>query len=437
MYSKGARMIDRYSRQEMSKVWSEEFRFQTYLDIELHACDAMAKFNIIPEQSAKNIRNKAGFDIERIKEIESETRHETIAFLTNLAEYVGEDSRFIHKGLTSSDILDTGFAIQLMKSADILIKDIELLLAALKNRATEHKFTPCVARTHGVHAEPTTLGLKLANCYAEFTRALARLVYAREEIASCALSGAVGNYAHIDPRVEEYVAKQFGLRPETISTQVIPRDRHAVYFSILGVIACSIERIATEIRNLQRTEIREVSEFFHKGQKGSSAMPHKQNPILSENLTGLARIVKNHTSLAFDNVSLWHERDMSHSSIERTSAQDAVIVLDFALNRLTNIIENLIIYPDNMKQNLNMFGGIIYSQPILLALVEKGLTREQAYSLVQSAAIEVVDNNGNFINHIKNDKKIMSLLTNNDIDDIVNDKNYIKNVDIIFDRVFK
>ena len=430
-------MIERYSRQEMSKIWSEEFRFQTYLDIELYACDAMAKFNIIPKHAAENIRNKAKFDIKRIKEIESETRHETIAFLTNLAEHVGEDSRFIHKGLTSSDILDTGFAIQLSKSTDILIKDIELLLTALKNRAMEHKFTPCVARTHGVHAEPITFGLKLASCYAEFARNLERLKSARNEITTCALSGAVGNYAHIDPRVEEYVAEQFGFKSETIATQVIPRDRHAVYFSILGVIACSIERIATEIRNLQRTEIREVSEFFQTGQKGSSAMPHKQNPILSENLTGLTRMVKNHVNLAFDNVALWHERDMSHSSIERTSAQDVIIVLDFALNRLTSIIENLIIYPDNMKKNLNMFGGIIYSQPILLALIEKGLTREKSYELVQSVSIEVISNNGNFINHIKNDKRIMSLLSNEEIDAVINDKSYINNIDMIFDRVFK
>src|SRR4051812_2455359 len=363
-------MIPRYSRPEMAAIWSPETRFRIWFEIEAHAADAMAQLGIVPKAAAKKIWDKGGkatFDVARIDEIERETKHDVIAFLTHLAEIVGPDARFIHQGMTSSDVLDTCFNIQLVRAADIMLADLDALLAALKKRAFEHKGTLTIGRSHGIHAEPTTFGLKLAQAYAEFTRCRARLVAARAEVATCAISGAVGTFANIDPRVEEHVAAKLGLRPEPVSTQVIPRDRHAMYFATLGVIASSVERLATEIRHLQRTEVLEVEEYFAPGQKGSSAMPHKRNPVLTENLTGLARMVRSFAIPAMEDVVLWHERDISHSSVERMIGPDATVTLDFALARLTGVVEKLLVYPDNMLKNLDRMGGLVHSQRVLLA----------------------------------------------------------------------
>ena len=380
-------MIARYSRPEMTSIWSEESKFQIWFEIEAHACDAMAAHDIISWDIAKSVRERGGFDIERINEIERETRHDVIAFLTNLAEHIGEEARFVHQGMTSSDVLDTALAVQLTRASDLLLDGIDKVLDALKKRSFEYKFTPCIARSHGIHAEPTTFGLKLASFHAEFQRCRKRLKAARAEIASCAISGAVGTYAHIDPRVEKHVAKSMGLTVEPISTQVIPRDRHAMFFAVLGVVASSVERLATEIRHLQRSEVREVEESFSNRQKGSSAMPHKRNPVLSENLTGLARIVRASVIPALENVALWHERDISHSSVERVFAPDATITLDFALHRLANVVENLKVYPEAMKRNLDALGGLVHSQQLLLALTRKDVSREDAYAMVQRVAM--------------------------------------------------
>src|SRR5215475_3060471 len=385
-------MIPRYARDRMVQIWSPETKFRIWFEIEAHATDALAELGVVPKEAAAKVWEKgkdAKFDVARIDEIEREVKHDVIAFLTHLAEIVGPEARFVHQGMTSSDVLDTCLNVQLARAADILIADTDALLAALKKRAFEYKMTPTIGRSHGIHAEPTTFGVKLATYYAEFTRARTRLVTAREEIATCAISGAVGSFANIDPKVEEHVAKAMGLKPEPVSTQVIPRDRHAAYFAALAVTAASIERIATEIRHLQRTEVLEAEEYFSEGQKGSSAMPHKRNPVLTENLTGLARLVRSAVVPALENVALWHERDISHSSVERGIGPDATIHLDFALNRLAGVIENLLIYPDNMAANLGKLGGLHNSQRVLLALVEKGASREDAYRLVQRNAMKV------------------------------------------------
>src|SRR5438445_739084 len=379
-------MIPRYTRPEMAAIWEPQTRFKIWFEIEAHAADALAELGVIPKEAAKTIwakAKKATFDVARIDEIERETKHDVIAFLTHLAEIVGPEARFVHQGMTSSDVLDTCLNVQLTRAADILIGDIDRVLAALKKRAFEHKMTPTVGRSHGIHAEPVTFGLKLAYAYAEFTRARERLKLARKEVATCAISGAVGTFAQIDPRVEEHVAKAMGLVPEPISTQVIPRDRHAMYFATLGVIASSVERLSIEIRHLQRTEVLEAEEFFSEGQKGSSAMPHKRNPVLSENVTGLARMVRAYVIPALENVALWHERDISHSSVERMIAPDATVTLDFALARLTSIVDKLVVYPANMQKNLARLGGLIHSQRVLIALTQKGVAREDAYGIVQ------------------------------------------------------
>src|SRR5580765_2332525 len=384
-------MIPRYSRPEMTAIWDPQTRFRIWFEIEAHAADAMADIGIIPKDAAYTIWTKgkdATFDVARIDTIERETKHDVIAFLTHLAEIVGPEARFVHQGMTSSDVLDTCLNVQLTRAADILIADVEKLLEALKRRAVEHKMTPTIGRSHGIHAEPVTFGLKLAYAYAEFSRARDRLVAARKEVATCAISGAVGTFAQIDPRVEEHVAKAMGLVPEPISTQVIPRDRHAMYFATLGVIASSVERLATEIRHLQRTEVLEAEEFFSEGQKGSSAMPHKRNPVLSENLSGLARMVHGYAMPAMENVVLWHERDISHSSAERMIGPDATVTLDFALNRLAGLIDKLLIYPANMQKNLDRLGGLVHSQRLLIALTQKGMAREEAYALVQRSAMK-------------------------------------------------
>ena len=381
-------MIPRYSRSEMTTIWEPEARFQIWLDIEILACEAQADLGVIPKDAAQAVRDRGTFEIARIDEIEKETRHDVIAFLTNVAEYVGEPARFVHQGMTSSDVLDTCLSVQLTRATDVLIADIDGLLGALKRRAVEHKNTICIGRSHGIHAEPTTFGLKLAGAYAEFVRNRERLVTARREIATCKISGAVGTFANIDPRVEAYVAEKLGLEPEPVSTQVIPRDRHAAFFTVLGIVASSIERLATEIRHLQRTEVREAQEYFSEGQKGSSAMPHKKNPILTENLTGLARIVRAAVTPALENVTLWHERDISHSSVERMFGPDATVTLDFALARLTSVIDRLVVYPENMQRNLDALGGVIHSQRVLLALTQSGVSREDAYAAVQESAMK-------------------------------------------------
>src|SRR5688572_856037 len=378
-------MIPRYSRPEMAAIWSPETRFRIWFEIEAHAADAMAELGVIPHHAAKKIWDKgrnATFDIARIDAIEREVKHDVIAFLTHLAEIVGPEARFVHQGMTSSDVLDTCLNVQLVRAADILIAGVDTLLAALKRRALEHKMTPTIGRSHGIHAEPTTFGLKLAQAYAEFSRAKERLAAARKEVATCAISGAVGTFAQIDPRVEAHVAKAMGLAVEPVSTQVIPRDRHAMFFATLGVVASSIERIATEIRHLQRTEVLEAEEFFSEGQKGPSAMPHKRNPVLTENITGLARLVRGMVTPALENVALWHERDISHSSVERMIGPDATVTLDFALNRLAGVIEKLVVYPATMRRNLERLGGLVHSQRVLIALTQKGISREEAYRIV-------------------------------------------------------
>jgi adenylosuccinate lyase len=423
----------------MAAIWAPESRFRIWFEIEAHAADAMAKLGIIPKAAAKKIWAKgknAKFDIARIDAIEREVKHDVIAFLTHLAEIVGPEARFVHSGMTSSDVLDTCFNVQLVRAADLLIADIDALLKALKRRALEHKKTPTIGRSHGIHAEPTTFGLKLAYAYAEFARARARLVAARKEVATCAISGAVGTFAQVDPRVEAHVAKALGLEPEPISTQIIPRDRHAMYFATLGVVASSIERLATEIRHLQRTEVLEAEEFFSAGQKGSSAMPHKRNPVLSENLTGLARMVRAYVTPAMENVALWHERDISHSSAERMMGPDATVTLDFALNRLAGVIDKLVVYPKNMRKNLDRLGGLVHSQRVLIALTQKGMAREEAYGAVQHNAMKVWRGEADFLALLKADPKVLKFLTPKEIAANFDLGYHFKHVDTIFRRVF-
>ena len=432
-------MIPRYSRPEMTHIWEPQTRFRIWFEIEAHAADAMAKLGIVPKAAAKKIwamGKDAIFDVARIDAIEAETKHDVIAFLTHLSEIVGPDARFVHQGMTSSDVLDTCFNIQLVRAADLLIADIDGLLAALKRRAKEHKNSVCIGRSHGIHAEPTTFGVKLAFSFAEFTRCRVRLLAAKQEVSTCAISGAVGTFANIDPKVEEYVAKKLGLTPEPVSTQVIPRDRHAMYFSILAVVASSIERLATEIRHLQRTEVLEVEEYFAPGQKGSSAMPHKRNPVLTENLTGLARLVRSAAVPAFENVALWHERDISHSSVERGIGPDATVHLDFALKRLTGVIDKLLVYPENMKRNLDRLGGLIHSQRILLALTQKGMSREASYAAVQRNAMPVWRGEGSFLDLLMKDKEVSALLKPAELKALFDLGYHTKHVETIFKRVF-
>jgi adenylosuccinate lyase len=420
----------------MAAIWAPENRFRIWFEIEAHACDAQAELGVIPKAAAKAVWDRGKFEVERIDEIERETKHDVIAFLTNLAEHVGPEARFVHQGMTSSDVLDTCLAVQLTQATDILLADLDRVLAALKARAIEHKMTPVVGRSHGIHAEPTTFGLKLATHYAAFARNRERLVAARREIATCAISGAVGTFAHIDPRVEAHVAKKLGLEIEPVSTQVIPRDRHAAYFATLGVIASSIENIAIEIRHLQRTELREAEEYFSPGQKGSSAMPHKRNPVLSENLTGLARIVRAAVTPALENVALWHERDISHSAVERVFAPDATIALDFALMRLAGLIEKLVVYPENMQANLDRLGGLMHSQRVLLALTQAGMSREDSYKAVQRHAMETWRNGGSFLDRLKADPEVSQRLSTEQLEAQFDLGHHLKHVDTIFARVF-
>jgi len=420
----------------MAQIWAPENRFRIWLEIETLALDVQAALGVVPESAARAVRERGAFEIARIDEIERETHHDVIAFLTNLAEHVGPEARFVHQGMTSSDVLDTCLAVQLKEAADLLLTDLDGLLAALKRRAFEHKLTPTIGRSHGIHAEPTTFGLKLAGHYAEFARNRERLMAARKEIATCAISGAIGTFANIDPAVEAHVAKKLGLEPEPISTQVIPRDRHAQYFMTLALIAAGIERLATEIRHLQRTEVREAEEYFAPGQKGSSAMPHKRNPVLSENLTGLARLVRATVVPALENVALWHERDISHSSVERVIAPDATIALDFALARLTGLVDRLVVYPERMRENLEALGGLVDSQRVLLALTQAGMSREDAYAAVQRHAMAAWQSDGRFVDLLKRDPGIARFLDSTAIDDLFDAKYHLKHVDTIFRRVF-
>jgi adenylosuccinate lyase len=433
-------MIPRYSRPEMVAIWAPQTRYKIWFEIEAHACDALAQLGAIPKASAKAIWEKAGkveFDVARIEEIERTTKHDVIAFLTHLAEFIGPDSRFLHQGMTSSDVIDTCLAVQLQRASDILIADVDKLLAALKRRAFEHKKTPTIGRSHGIHAEPLTFGLKLAQAYAEFARAKERLLAARREISTAAISGAVGTFANIDPRVEEYVARKMGLTAEPISTQVIPRDRHAMYFATLGVVAASVERLAVEIRHLQRTEVLEAEEYFAEGQKGSSAMPHKRNPVLSENLTGLARMVRSAVTPALEDVALWHERDISHSSVERMIGPGATITLDFALWRLADVVDKLVVYPKTMAKNLDRLGGLIHSQRVLLALTQKGVSREDAYLYVQRNAMPVWRGEGDFLTLLKADKDVARALRPAELEKLFDLDYHLKHVDAIFRRVFE
>jgi adenylosuccinate lyase len=432
-------MIPRYSRPEMVAIWSPETKFRIWFEIEAHACDALAELGVIPKSAAETIWEKGGkatFDVARIDEIEAVTKHDVIAFLTHLAEIVGPDARFVHQGMTSSDVLDTCFNVQLVRATDILLADIEKLLAALKRRAFEYKDAVTIGRSHGIHAEPTTFGVKLALAYAEFERCRTRLVAAREEVATCAISGAVGTFANIDPRVEEHVAAAMGLKPEPVSTQVIPRDRHAMFFATLGVVASSIERLSVEIRHLQRTEVLEAEEYFSPGQKGSSAMPHKRNPVLTENLTGLARMVRSYAIPAMENVALWHERDISHSSVERMIGPDATITLDFALARLTGVVDKLLVYPENMMKNLNKFRGLVHSQRVLLALTQAGVSREDAYRLVQRNAMKVWEQGKDFLEELLADSEVRAALSEEEIREKFDLGYHTKHVDTIFKRVF-
>jgi adenylosuccinate lyase len=432
-------MIPRYTRPEMAAIWDPQTRFRIWFEIEGHATDALAELGVVPKAAAQAIWAKgknATFDIARIDEIEREVKHDVIAFLTHLAEIVGPEARFIHQGMTSSDVLDTCLNVQLVRAADLLIADVERVKAALKRRAFEYKTTPIVGRSHGIHAEPTTFGLKLAYAYAEFSRAGERLAAARKEVSTCAISGAVGTFAQVDPRVEAHVAKAMGLTVEPVSTQVIPRDRHAMYFATLGVVASSIERLATEIRHLQRTEVLEAEEYFAPGQKGSSAMPHKRNPVLSENLTGLARMVRAYVTPALENVALWHERDISHSSVERMIGPDATVTLDFALARLAGLIERLVVYPENMQRNLDRLGGLVHSQRVLLALTQKGAPREEAYTLVQRNAMRVWQENGDFRTLLTQDPDVRKYLSEAEIGANFDLGYHLKEVDTIFARVF-
>src|SRR5580658_8654602 len=433
-------MISRYTRPEMAAIWEAQTRFKIWFEIEAHAADALAELGVIPKQAAKTIWAKAKdvtFDVARIDEIERETHHDVIAFLTHLAEIVGPEARFVHQGMTSSDVLDTCLNVQLTRAADLLVADVDRVLAALKKRAFEHKMTPTIGRSHGIHAEPVTFGLKLAYAYAEFTRSRERLVAARREVATCAISGSVGTFAQIDPRVEAHVAEKLGLAVEPVSTQVIPRDRHAMYFATLGVVASSMERLATEIRHLQRTEVLEAEEFFSEGQKGSSSMPHKRNPVLSENITGLARLVRGYVTPALENVALWHERDISHSSVERMIGPDATVTLDFALNRLAGLVDRLLVYPDNMRRNLDRLGGLVHSQRVLTALTQKGAAREDAYRLVQRNAMKVWRGEADdFLTLLKADPDVRKYLSEGELAKEFDLDYHLKHVDTIFQRVF-
>ena len=429
-------MIPRYSRKDMSNIWSQNNKFKIWLDIERYACEAQEKLGVIPKGVANLIKNKGDFDIDKIDSIEKKVKHDVIAFLTNLAEYIGPNARFIHQGMTSSDVLDTCLNFQLKQAGLIIEKDINELLNFLKIRAKESKYMICIGRSHGIHAEPTTMGLKFAYAYAEFERSKKRLRAAINEISTCKISGAVGTFANIDPKVEEYVAKKMGLNVETVSTQISPRDRHAVFFSTLAIIAGSIERISTEIRHLQRTEVMEVEEKFTEGQKGSSAMPHKRNPVLTENLSGLSRVVRSAVIPALENITLWHERDISHSSVERFIGPDTTITIDFALNRLTSVIKDLVLYPENMLKNLNQTNGLYFSQSILLALTQEGMERENAYALVQKISMQVWKKNEDFKKHILENKEINVILSKEKIESIFDIKKQLKNVEYIFERVF-
>ena len=432
-------MIPRYARPEAAEIWSSQTKYRIWFEIEAHAADAMAELGVIPKRAAEVIWEKgrdAVFDSDRIDEIERTTKHDVIAFLTHVAEIVGPEARFLHQGMTSSDVLDTCLSVQLARSADLLIEGVDKLLEALKRRAYEHKLTPTVGRSHGIHAEPTTFGLKLAGHYAEFARGRARLLAAREEIATCAISGAVGTFANVDPRVEAYVAGKMGLKVEPVSTQVIPRDRHAAYFAALAVVASSLERLAVEIRHLQRTEVLEAEEFFDVGQKGSSAMPHKRNPVLTENLTGLARLVRSAVVPALEDVALWHERDISHSSVERGIAPDATVHLDFALRRASGLMERLNIYPENMQKNLDRLGGLVHSQRVLLALTQKGMAREAAYAAVQRNAMKVWRGEGKFIDFLNSDPEVSPHMSPAELGELFDNGYHFKHVDTIFDRVF-
>ena len=432
-------MIPRYTRPEMAAIWDPQTRYRIWFEIEAHSADAMADLGIIPKAAAKAIWDKgkhAKFDIARIEAIERDVKHDVIAFLTHLAEIVGPQARFVHQGMTSSDVLDTCLNVQLVRAADLLIADVDALLAALKRRAFEHKNTPTIGRSHGIHAEPTTFGVKLAYAYAEFGRAKERLLRARTEVATCAISGAVGTFAQVDPRVEEHVARAMGLAVEPVSTQVIPRDRHAMYFATLGVVASSVERLATEIRHLQRTEVLEAEEFFSEGQKGSSAMPHKRNPVLSENLTGLARTVRAYVTPALEDVALWHERDISHSSVERVIGPDATTILDFALARLAGIIDKLVVYPGNMQKNLERLGGLIHSQQVMIALTQKGVAREDAYAVVQRNAMRVWQGEGDFLTFLTADQEVRQHMSEAELRENFDLGYHLKHVDTIFQRVF-
>ena len=420
----------------MAAIWEPGSRYRIWLDIEVLACEAQADLGVIPREAAREVRKRGAFDVERIDEIEKETRHDVIAFLTSVAEHVGAPARFVHQGMTSSDVLDTCLAVQLTRAADILVADVDGLLAALERRAREHKDTVCIGRSHGIHAEPTTFGLKLAGFHAEFQRNRGRLEAARREVATCKLSGAVGTFANIDPRVEAHVAERLGLEPEPVSTQIVPRDRHAAFFATLGVVASSVERLATEIRHLQRTEVGEARESFAEGQRGSSAMPHKKNPILTENLTGLARVIRSAVVPALENVALWHERDISHSSVERTIAPDATVTLDFALARLTSVIEGLVVRPENMRRNLDALGGVIHSQRVLLALTQADVSREDAYAAVQDNAMKAVENGGGFLDLLKGDERVTGALGEAGLEALFDLDHHTRHVDTIFRRVF-
>lgn len=431
-------MIPRYSRPDMVAIWEPESKFQIWFEIEAHATDALAELGVVPKEAAEAIWAKGKFDVKRIDEIEREVKHDVIAFLTNVAENVGEEARFMHQGMTSSDVLDTCLAVQLARATDILLDDMDKLLAAIKTQAFAHKLTPTIGRSHGIHGEPVTFGLKLAQAYAEFERGRERLVEARKEIATCAISGAVGTFANIDPKVEAHVAEKMGLEIEPVSTQVIPRDRHAQYFATLAVIASSVERLAVEVRHLQRTEVLEAEEYFSPGQKGSSAMPHKRNPILTENLTGLARMVRSYALPAMENVALWHERDISHSSVERMIGPDATITLDFALARLTGVVEKLLVYPERMQKNLDRMGGLVHSQRVLLALTQAGISREDSYRIVQRNAMKVWESDGKIalLDLLKADPDVTAKLSHDELEERFNLDYHFKHVDTIFERVF-
>jgi adenylosuccinate lyase len=430
-------MVPRYSRKEMVEIWSDVSKYSIWLDIEIHALEGMEKVGIVPVGTAKIVKEKAKFDSKRIDEIEAEIKHDVLAFLTNISESVGPEARFIHQGMTSSDVLDTCLNIQLKRAGELLLKDMDLLLSSIKSQALKYKKTICVGRSHGIHAEPTTFGLKMLQAYAEFSRNKRRLELSVEEISSCAISGSVGTFANIDPSVEKHVAKALGLKVEPVSTQIIPRDRHAAFFSTLGIIASSVERLATEIRHLQRSEVLEVEEFFSSKQKGSSSMPHKRNPVLTENLTGLARVVRSSVMPALENISLWHERDISHSSVERFIGPDATITMDFALNRLNNVVENMVVYPDNMMKNLEKFNGLVFSQRVLLSLTQKDISREDSYLMVQRNSMKVWNGEGTFYELIKKDEEICSILSDDEIDDIFDLNYHLKHIEEIFQRVLE